>query len=148
MPDCLVKSFPSSTSALAGSQAAQHKVSCLAAAGLIATADNATPANSASAPPAHFDLIPVADFRMCFPLVTHSLAASGAPMSESDLMHRSPSGLEACRSVQESNRSAHRRPPISLGVASRRDVQFSLLLNIRYLFHRTVKRNVQELRAM
>jgi hypothetical protein len=37
--------------------------------------------------------------------------------------------------------------PYFLGVASRRDVQFSLLLNIRYLFRRTVKRNVQALRA-
>src|SRR5947208_13338081 len=69
MPDALVKSLPSSTSALAGSHAAQHSVSCLACAdaGPLATDDSITPVKSASAPPVSFDHIPLLAFRMCFP---------------------------------------------------------------------------------
>jgi hypothetical protein len=63
-------------------------------------------------------------------------------MSGSGLTHRSPSGLEAGGS-KESHNSAKRRVPISLGVASRRDVQFCLLLNIRYPFRTAVKRNLK-----
>src|ERR1700677_5224622 len=70
MPLSLVKSLPSSTSALAGSHAAQHRVSCLfwAAAGWLPRAVNAIPAPSANAPATYLDHF-VTDFRMCFPLL-------------------------------------------------------------------------------
>src|ERR1700733_4728383 len=78
MPDSLVKSFPSSASAFAGSQAAQHKVSCLlwAAAGALARVVNATPAKRANAPPVHFVHLAVSHFRMCFPSLEQSFRSA------------------------------------------------------------------------
>src|ERR1700751_3255017 len=51
MPLALVKSLPNSTSAFAGSQAAQHRVSCLpcAAAGLLPSTPRAAVASTADA---------------------------------------------------------------------------------------------------
>src|SRR5581483_7106234 len=126
-----------STSALAGSQAAQHGVSGFPSAlsGPLARAATATPANRASAPPAHFDHLPVVDFRMWFPLLTHSLAAIGSAPVRGAACSSMP--VRACMRRGCRGKARARLIPWA---ASRRDVQFSLILNIRYQFAKPVKR--------